>query len=160
MIKREAFEKLNSPQKEKVINYFFNAKNPGFSSYPGITIDMPAGYSLRIASLLVCEEQHHILKKIFVVLEESNTNIDSIDVESIMTYAEDLKKTRQFNPEKDELWVIAAKKWTYEAYKQAQGKIVFMDMNTLLDGINKYYPKKTKHARKLRNVLLYYGLIK
>lgn len=159
MIKKENFDNLKRVQKERVVAALFNAKYQGFSSEAGITIKVPAGYNIRVAALLKCEEKDEIVKKIFVILGEFNESITSFDIDTVVQHAEELEKTGTFKKERDELWLIVNKKWTFEAYEHAKGKIVLMDMDALIEGINKYYSRNNKKSRELRDVLRHYGLI-
>ena len=67
-------------------------------------------------------------------------------------------KVKIFFPERDELWAITNHIFPYEAYAYGNGKIALMGMSTILEGINRYYNKKDKKSRELRNVLRHYGL--
>ena len=157
MITKEDFLSLTQARREKVLAELFNAKFPGFRLVKSsFTVNVPAGYSLRIAALLQCDEAKEIVKKIFVVMEEFNDYITSRDVAVIAKHVEDLAATGAFNPERDDFWLVTDQKWSFEAYRRARGKIALIDPDTIIEGLNNYYGT----CRALRDKLRQYGLTK
>jgi len=155
MIQKENFMRLAEEQKENVIDAMMQAKYKGFTSKAGVVIDVPAGYSVRAATVLTCEEQHETVKKIFVILEESNDFIDKFDINTVMEWLDQLKQAKQLDPERDDFWLITTEKLTFEAYDIARGNINIMDVDTFLEGAKKYYEK----SRELRDILRHYQII-
>lgn len=155
-INRAAFQKLNREQKERVIKALFEEKYKGFFSEAGKDIDVPAGYTVRVATQLTCEEQHEIVKRVFVLFEEFNTFITQTDIETVTEYLKELEKTGEFDQTRDEFWLVTNQKWTFQAYENARGRIFLMDMDMLLEGVKKYYDK----SRDLRNLVRHYGILK
>ena len=158
MLTKMKFQNLSKDQKEKAIAAFFKLKYPAFQLKSGVDFDVPAGFKVRAAALLTAEDQKEIIKKIFVILEEFNTFITKVDVDAIMEYVEQLHHIGAFVPERDEFWLVSNQKWDYEAYAFAKGKIVLMDLDTLIEGINKILDKEDKKAAQLKKTLQQIGL--
>ena len=158
MFSRKRLELLPKATREKVIAALFKAKFPGFAVKSGIDIDVPAGYSVRVAALLTLEEQREIVKKVFVVMEEFNAFITKVDIDTIVEYTEQLKETGVFHPERDDFYLVTNQRWTYEAFTYAKGKIVLMDLDTVIEVINKYLEKESRRAETLKKDLERLGL--
>jgi len=157
MVTKEGFLKLTQVRREKLLAELFKAKFPGFRLVKtGFTVNVPTGYSLRIAALLQCDEAKEVVKKVFVLMEEFNDYITSHDISVIETYVADLAKTGLFNPDRDDFWLVTNQKWSFEAYRRARGKIVLIDPDTVAGGLNRYYGT----CRGLRDKLRQYGLSK
>ncbi|MFH1424917.1 MAG: hypothetical protein ABIG20_04595 [archaeon] len=157
MISKAVFLKLKQDQKERVLAALFEAKFKSFSILKeSVVIDVPAGYSVRVAAVLQCEEQDEIVKRIFVVMEEFNDFLTTKDINEIYTHVDELAKTGEFVPERDDFWVVTNEKWTYEAYEYARGKVALMDADAVIEGIEKYYDK----SRELRDAVRHFGLVK
>ncbi len=157
MITKEGFLKLTRDQREKVVAELFAAKFKGFRiAATSLDITIPAGYSVRVAAVLQCEEQDEIVKKVFVVMEEFNDFIMTHDLEEIYGYVKGLEGADAFVVERDDFWLVTNEEWTYEAYNYSRGKIALMDLDMLIQGIKKYYDG----SRDLRDALRHYGLIK
>jgi len=153
MITKSKFQNSSKEQKERIVTSFFKSKFSGFQAKSGIDIDVPAGYKVRVAAQLIAEEEREIIKKIFVVLEEFNTYLTKVDVDTVIEYAEQLHQAGVFDPKRDEFWLVTNQKWTYEAYVYSKGKIVMMDTDTLIEGINKILDKESKKSADLRKSL-------
>ncbi len=158
MLTKAKFQNLSKDQKEKAVAAFFRLKFPSFQLKSGVSIDVPAGYSVRAAALLTAAEEKQVIKKIFVVLQEYNTFISKVDIDAIMEYAEQLHLVNAFVPERDEFWLVSNQKWTYEAHAYAKGKIVLMDLDTLVEGVNKILDREDKKANELKKALQQIGL--
>ncbi len=158
VLTKTKFQNLTEDQKERVVATFFRAKYPGFQVKTGVDVDVPAGYTVRVAAQLTAEVQNELIKKIFVVLEEYNTYISKVDIDTIVEYAEQLHQAGVFEPTRDEFWLVSNQKWTYEAYAYAKGKIVLMDLDTLVEGMNKILGKEGKKSDELKKALELIGL--
>lgn len=153
MITTTDFENLSLEYKEKIISAFFNTKHPGFSSRPGVVLDTHMGYTVRLAALLLCEEQDEIVKKIFIFLHEKKEPLELYDIEEILEYLRDLGKAGHFEESRDSVVVVTLTKSSYPAYSLAKGKLSLIDFDTLIKGINETTPKKNKKCHELRNAL-------
>ncbi len=158
MLTKIKFQNLSKPQKEKAVAAFFKAKFPGFLVRSGVDINVPGGYKIRVAAELVAEVERELIKRMYVVLEEFNTYLTKVDIDTVTEYAEQLHRAGVFDPQRDEFWVVVNQKWTYEAYVYAKGKIVLMDIDTLVEGVNKIFSKESKKASDLRKALERIGL--
>jgi len=156
MISKSKFSKLPQDQKEKIIAALFQAKYQGFDSEDGVDINVPAGYTVRAAAVLTAEEHDALVKKIFVVFEESNSFITEVDIDTISEYAKQLEKAGRFVSTRDDLWFVTNQKWTFQAYQVADGRILLMDLDMIMKGIEKYYGED----RELRDTLRHFGLVK
>ena len=157
IISKKQFLELPSEHREQIIAALFEAQHPNFTKeHVGVDIDVPAGYSVRVAAILACELPKEIVKKLFVLQQDSNDFITKLDLEEFSEYAVQLKKTGIFDPERDDLWVISSGKWKFSAYNNMRGKIIFSDIGTLLKGIEEKYNTN----RELRDVLRHYGFVK
>jgi len=151
-ITKEQFLALKEAQKEHIIAALYAARYTGFSVERGVDITVPAGYSVRVAVLLVAEEPDEVVEKRFILLEEFNDFITAHDMDKLIDYADQLAQTGKFKPERDTLTIVTNEKWTYTAYELVKGKIELIDVESLLKKIPKYYEKD----RELRNVILHY----
>ncbi len=158
MFTKPKFQYISKDQKERVVAAFFKAKFPGYQVKSGVDVHVPAGYTVRVAAQLKAEVEGETIKKIFVVLEEFNTYISKVDIDTIIEYAEQLHQAGVFSPTRDEFWLVTNQKWTYEAYVYAKGKIVLMDTDTLIEGMNKILSKESKKSNDLRKALERIGL--
>ena len=158
MLTKMKFQNLSKEQKEKAIAAFFKLKFPAFQLKSGVDFDVPAGFKVRAAALLTAADQREVIKKIFVILEEFNTYISKVDVDTIMEYVEQLHHIGAFSPERDEFWLVSNQKWDYEAYAFAKGKIVLMDLDTMVEGVNKILDKEDKKAAQFKKTLHQIGL--
>lgn len=156
MISKRQFSKLPQEHKEKIIAALFQAKYPGFDAEDGVDIDVPAGYTVRVAAVMTAEEHNTIVKKIFAIFEESNSFVTEVDIDTISEYANQLEKAGRFVSTRDDLWFVSNQKWTFQAYQVADGRILLMDLNMILEGIKKYYDDD----RELRDTLRHFGLVK
>lgn len=157
MITKEGFEKLKESQKEHVLTALFSAKFKGAKAESGAEFEDEEGNKIRVATLLIFEEEDTIVKRIFVLLEESNDVITKFHVDKIVEISEKLEEIDEFSPERDKLWAITSQKWTFEAYSYASGKISLLGFDQVLRGIKKYYDGEGKYSRKLRDTLRHYG---
>ena len=158
MLTKMKFQNLSKGQKEKVVAAFFKLKFPAYQIKGGVDFDVPAGFKVRAAALLSAADEKEIIKKIFVILEEFNTFISKVDIDTIMEYVEQLHHIGVFRPERDEFWLVSNQKWTYEAYAFAKGKIVLMDLDTLAEAANKILDKEDKKAMQFKKTLQQIGL--
>lgn len=157
IITREQFLKLPLEHREHILATLFAAQHQNFSrTQCGVDIDVPAGYSVRAAAILECDLPDEIVKKIFVLQQESNEFIERLDVAEFSEYAKQLGKTGVFQPDRDDLFVITPGKKSIEAYKNRRGKLVFMGVDIVLEGVEKKYAS----SRELRGVLGHYGFVK
>ena len=154
-MKKDTYLKLTQPQQEKIIGAILGAKYEGASYETGMDVDVPAGYSIRIAVRLKWELPDEVVKNIFVIQQESNDFITKLEVEEISMYAEQLKAAKVFCPERDEFWVVTNQKWTYAAFEHAHGQIVLTSVDDLFKAIPELYDKD----RNLRDTLRHYGLV-
>ncbi len=125
----------------------------------GVLYKFSSGLLLRVASLLTFEEEEEVVKKIFVILRESNSSIQNFTFNSVLEVSKHMERAGLFIPEKDELWAITNKRWDYEVYEYKDGKIVLMGLDVLIEGIQKYYNKRDKRSRELRDLLRHYRVI-
>tara|TARA_Y100000034_G_scaffold113857_1_gene149314 strand:- start:4198 stop:4782 length:585 start_codon:yes stop_codon:yes gene_type:complete len=157
MIPRKKFLAIPENQREQIIAALFQAKHSNFTKKEvGLDINVPAGYSIRISAILTCELPKEIVKKIFVMQQDSNDFISALDVEEFSDYAAQLQKTGQFVPDRDDLWIISPSKHTFQAFKNARGSIIFVGIDDILKGIDEKYDTD----RELRDVLRHYGIVK
>ncbi|HIK00448.1 TPA: hypothetical protein H1016_02830 [archaeon] len=158
MLTKPKFQNISKDQKERVVAAFFKAKFPGYQVKSGVNVNVPAGYTVRVAAQLTAEVESELIKKVFVVLEEFNTYISKVDIDTVVEYSEQLHQAGVFDPKRDEFWLVTNQKWTYEAYVYSKGKIVLMDTDTLIEGVNKILGKESKKSSDLRKNLERIGL--
>lgn len=161
VITKKQFIELPVAHREQIIAALFEATQQSFQKKEvGVDIDVPAGYSVRVAAILACEEPDIIVKKIFVIQQDSNEFIEAPDVDELSTYVAELDKTPVFDSNRDDVWVITSQKVPVEAYRNeeegARSKIVFTDVDKLIGGIEEHYDKD----EKLRHVMQHYGFVK
>src|SRR3989344_429680 len=116
MLTKPKFQNISKDQKERVVAAFFKAKFPGYQVKSGVNVNVPAGYTVRVAAQLTAEVESELIKKVFVVLEEFNTYISKVDIDTVVEYSEQLHQAGVFDPKRDEFWLVTNQKWTYEGY--------------------------------------------
>lgn len=160
IITKEQFLALPRAAQEHIIEAIFRNDNKNFTkSKAGLEIDSTKGYSIRVAALLTCELPDEIVKKIFVLQQDSNEFIVKLDLDEFSEYASELEKSGQFVPERDNLVVLTQSDTKYQEYnneKSSHGKLIFMSVSYLLNGIDQKFVKNAN----LRHILQHYGFVK
>jgi|TARA_B100002003_G_scaffold199877_1_gene191007 ribulose-5-phosphate 4-epimerase/fuculose-1-phosphate aldolase len=156
IIDKKKFMGMQKEHREQMLGALFQAEHQNFTKKQiGVDIDVPIGYSVRAAVILECELPDEIVKKIFVIEHDANSFIKKIDIDNYSEYAAQMAKTKIFVPERDDLFVITPSGTPYEEYKKERGKLVFVDLDSILKGVNEHY----NNNRELRDVLRHYGFV-
>jgi|ETN01SMinimDraft_4_1059930.scaffolds.fasta_scaffold35915_2 hypothetical protein len=157
MVTKKQFAEITKEHQEHILAALFKAEHKTFTNIKvGLDIDTSKAYSIRVAVILMCELPDEIVKKIFVIQQDSNKFISKLDVAEFSEYAAELEKTGFFVPERDDLVVITPEDVPVEAYKNLRGKIIFMSIDTVLKGLDDKY----EDNRELRDVLRHYGFVR
>jgi len=157
IINRKQFLDLQMEHREHILAELFEAEHRSFKiKNIGVDLGIGTGYNVRIAVMLSCELSDEIVKKIFVLEQESNDFLQSLDINELSEYAVKLKETGIFHPERDELWVLSSDIHSTEMFKHEHGKLIVTDTAKILQKAEEHYDTK----RELRDVLRHYGFVK